>query len=296
MKNIFDPKYPITKMHGTGNDFVMYVDFDERTTPSDVRKISDRHFGVGADGVITVTKSRVPDAKYRMKYFNSDGSFAEMCGNGIRCFAKYLVDNRFVSGNGKIPVDTDSGIIIPEVLKNSEKEAMVKVNMGEPVLKNSKQVALEINNKGIVQVEVEVTNSKNNKVKLTGTYVGVGNPHVIFFVKKGESENYAKEFGSQIEQNTKIFPQKTNVEFVEINNDKDLTVNVWERGAGLTLSCGTGACATFAAAVLNGISEKSAKLHVPGGTLDLSWAGKGQPIFMTGPAVNVFHIDNFDLL
>lgn len=296
MKNIFDPKYPITKMHGTGNDFVIYVDFDELTRPDNARQICDRHFGVGADGVITVAKSRVPQAKYRMKYFNSDGSVGEMCGNGIRCFAKYLVDNELVSKMGAIPVDTDAGLLIPEILKNTVDGASVRVNMGKPVLKNPKQVTVSVNNKGLVQVTIEVTNSEKKIEKLTGTYAGMGNPHVIFFVDKGQAEQFVKVYGPQIEVMTDIFPQKTNVEFAEINDKKDITMHVWERAAGLTLSCGTGACATLTAAVLNGLSDNSAKIHLPGGTLEVSWAGKDEPIFMTGPAVNVFNISSLNLL
>lgn len=294
MKKIFDPKYPITKMHGTGNDFVLYVDFEERTTPDDVRKICDRHFGVGADGVITVAKSRVKDARYRMKYFNSDGSFSEMCGNGIRCFAKYLVDNK-LSVRGKIPVDTDAGIIIPEVIKNNGNEAVVRVDMGKPVFVNPKHTAVSPDKNGIVRIEVDVTNSDKKAEKLSGIYVSMGNPHAVFFVKKGTAGRYAREYGSQIELNTKIFPQKTNVEFVEINNRGDLNIHIWERGVGITLSCGTGACATFAASVLDNITGNSAKVHVPGGTLELEWEGRASSVFMAGPAVNVFKLTDLNI-
>lgn len=283
MNSIFDISYPITKMHGTGNDFVFYVDMDEKTTPDHVRKICAVHTGVGADGVITVTKSRTPKAKYRMKYFNADGSLAEMCGNGIRCFAKYLLDNKFVLEKGKIPVDTDAGIIIPEILENSEKEARVLVNMGKPILYNPDQIALSPDKSGLVTVPF-----KNFK----GTYISMGNPHIIFFVEKGKAKDYTKEYGSQIEHTTSLFPQKTNVEFVEVNSKKDLTMHVWERGAGLTLSCGTGACAVLVAAVLNNYVDNKAKIHLPGGDLEVVWDGKEESVFMTGNAVNVFTIES----
>lgn len=282
-------------MHGTGNDFVFYVDLDERTKPEDVRKICDRHTGVGADGVITVTKSRTPKAQYRMKYFNADGSNAEMCGNGIRCFAKYLVDNKLVTDTKKIPVDTDAGILIPEVLKNTAQEAIVKVDMGIPILGNPKQVKENPGKDGLVRLEFLLNGEGKKQIKLKGLYVSMGNPHAIFFVKKGLAEKYTEEFGPQIEKNTKIFPQKTNVEFVEVNNEKDLTLHVWERGSGLTLSCGTGACATLVAAVLNGYVSKSAKLRLPGGVLEVEWSGEHSSVLMTGPVVSVFNISNLNL-
>ena len=228
-----------------------------------------------------------------MKYFNADGSTAEMCGNGIRCFAKYLLDNNFITQKGKIPVDTDAGIIIPEILENSEKEAIVKVNMGKPILRNIEQIAQSPNAKGLIQIPFPLENITDNNIKnLQGTYVSMGNPHIIFFVEKGKAKNYAKEYGSEIERNTKVFPKKTNVEFVEVNSKNDVTVHVWERGAGLTLSCGTGACATLVAAILNGHVDNLAKIHLPGGTLEISWDGKEKPVFMTGPARNVFTIEN----
>lgn len=293
MKN----KYPIMKMHGSGNDFVFYVDFEEKTTPAQVRRICEFHTGVGADGVITVTRSRVKEAKYRMKYFNADGSMAEMCGNGIRCFAKYLLDTGLVVKKGPLKVDTDAGIIIPEVLKNSKTEAMVKVNMGVPLPYNAKQVSVMPDKKGLVNIKFSSKQAKDKAMKsLKGTFMNMGNPHAIFFVKKGLAENFAKEYGSQIEHMTNLFPQKINVEFVEINNKRDLTVHVWERGAGLTLACGTGACATLAAAVLNGVSDKNAKVRLPGGTLEISWKGGDEPIYMTGPARNVYQIYDLENL
>lgn len=277
----------IQKMHGIGNDFVVYTDFDERTTAEDVRKICDRHFGIGADGVITVTKSRIPEATYRMKYFNADGSLGEMCGNGIRCFAKYLLDNKLVKRKGKIFVDTDAGIIIPEVLENTSDEALVKVNMGQPVFYDPQQVSLLPNKKGLVHVTFH---------NMKGVYMGMGNPHVIFFVEKGQAKEFAQKYGSQIENMTNLFPQKTNVEFVEIDNRKNVTLHVWERGCGITLACGTGACATLVAATLLGLTNNVAKVHLPGGTLEISWEGNDTPIFMTGPAQNVFEIQDLDFI
>lgn len=287
-------RFPVTKMHGIGNDFVVYADFDERTTPEKVKKICARYTGVGADGVITVTKSRVPEAKYRMKYFNSDGSLVEMCGNGIRCFAKYLLDNKLISKKGKIPVDTDAGIIIPEILKNNTREALVKVNMGAPVFYSAKQVSVKPDNNGVVHIPFPIKNVKEKQLlRLKGTFVSMGNPHFIFFVGKGQAEKLTKEYGPQIETMTKIFPQKTNVEFVEVISRNELIVHVWERGCGYTLACGTGACGVLVASVVNKFADKSAKVKLPGGLLEIYWEGDGKPVFMTGPTENVFIINKF---
>ncbi|HSA83921.1 MAG TPA: diaminopimelate epimerase [Patescibacteria group bacterium] len=277
----------IQKMQGIGNDFILYADFAERTTPDDVRKICDRNFGIGADGVITVTDSRIPEAVYRMKYFNSDGSFAQMCGNGIRCFAKYLLDNNLVKSKGKIWVDTDAGIIIPEVLENTESEAIVSVNMGRPIFYDSQQVLLTPDDKGLVQFLF------NN---MKGTYVGMGNPHIIFFVEQGKAKQYAELYGSQIENMRELFPQKINIGFVEVQDKKNLVVHVWERGCGLTLACGTNASAAFVAAVIHGFASTQAKVHLPGGTLEMSWAGHDAPVFLTGPARNVFEIPSLNFI
>lgn len=291
ISNFFDKRFPVTKMHGLGNDFVVYTDFEERTTPDIVKKLCDRHMGIGADGAISVVKSRIPQAKYRMKYFNSDGSLVEMCGNGIRCFAKYLFDNKFVTKKGKIPVDTDAGIIIPEILSNNAREAMIKVNMGVPVSYNKKQVAIKPGADGLVKIPFPLKRIMDRSLlKLAGTFISMGNPHVVFFVEKGQAEKLTKEYGPQIEVLKEIFPQKTNIEFVEINSRKDLTVHVWERGCGYTLACGTGACAVLAASVVNKLTDKSAKVKLPGGLLEIDWEGNGRPIFMTGLAKNVCKI------
>lgn len=277
----------IQKMQGIGNDFVVYTDFDEQTTPNDVRKMCDRRFGIGADGVITVTESRISEAQYRMKFFNADGSIAEMCGNGIRCFAKYLLDNKLIKRKGKIFVDTDAGLIIPEILEHNLQEALVKVNMGQPVLYNPKQIALLPGNDGLVCFSFK---------NLQGTYVSMGNPHIVFFVGKGKAKQFTEEYGPELENMTNIFPEKTNVEFAEINNKKDLTMYVWERGVGLTLACGTAASATFVAAVKQGFSDARGIVRLPGGILELSWAGDGLPVFLTGSSKNVFEIREFDFV
>jgi diaminopimelate epimerase len=293
-KNFFDHNYPVTKMHGLGNDFVVYADFEERTTPDDVRKVCAFHTGVGADGVITVTESRTPKAKYRMKYFNADGSSGEMCGNGIRCFAKYLYDNKLMTKKGEFSVDTDAGIIVTDIFSNTKKEAIVRVNMRKPVLENPDQVTKKAEKDGLIHFRFLLKNNKGIRKRLDGVYVGMGNPHAVFFVKRGNTEKSAREFGPQIEAMISVFPQKTNVEFVKVNNRKNLTMHVWERNIGSTMACGTGACATLVAAVLHGYADRSAKVHLPGGVLEIVWESNESSVFMTGQAVNTFTITDLN--
>ena len=278
---------PLMKMHGCGNDFAVLMDphkaFDAGT--ADVRqlvgRICSRRFGVGSDGLIAIMPPRTEKTAYRMKFFNPDGSDAEMCGNGIRCLAKYLADN--VEGIGvpsEIPVDTDAGDLMIEIQQNSRVEAMVRVNMRIPEQKNPTQINAKPDAGGVVRV------SSSGVTDLI--YVGMGNPHVVKFT--ADPEAMVGKYGPLIEKDTPIFPQKTNVEFVRVNAPDDLTMLVWERGAGETLACGTGACAAFVAAVLDGRSGKRATLRLRGGNLVIEWEGSGSPVFMTGSARNVFEI------
>jgi diaminopimelate epimerase len=285
--------YPVMKMQGCGNDFVVLSDFDEKLTPQQAQKICDRHFGIGSDGLIAVLKSRTPESEYRMKFFNPDGSLAEMCGNGIRCFAKYLADNilepRFI---GKIPTDTDAGLKIPDIRENGSVEALVQVNMGEPVLYNPEQV--KVNKRpSAYEARFRLTDHGESVVGEVGplefTFVSMGNPHAVIFTDS--PAEHVKKYGPGIESNREIFPKKTNVEFVKVNDFDDLTMYVWERGAGETLACGTGACASLVASVLNGHSHNHARVHLLGGDLEISWEGKGNPVYMTGLARNVCEID-----
>ncbi|MBN1412833.1 MAG: diaminopimelate epimerase [Spirochaetales bacterium] len=272
--------YPVLKMHGCGNDFVVLYDYDEQLTSGQAAQICSRHFGVGSDGLVTVTRSRIKEAAYRMKFFNPDGSLAEMCGNGIRCFAKYLVDRGLVQNPGAIPVDTDAGLLVPEVLENNPVSSMVKVNMNKPVLHSRDQVNLMPGNDGVVRGKVS---------GLDFTFVSMGNPHAVIFTHS--PEQWVLEYGPGIESNRDMFPQKTNVEFVKVNTPSDLTMRVWERGAGETLACGTGACASLVASVLNGKAANEAVVHLSGGDLRIAWEGNDSPVFMTGKAVNVFEIN-----
>ncbi|MBN1696543.1 MAG: diaminopimelate epimerase [Spirochaetales bacterium] len=270
---------PVMKMHGCGNDFIVLTDREGRLLPDQVKKLCARHYGVGADGLIAVMPSRRPDATFRMKFFNPDGSVAEMCGNGIRCFAKYLADRGLVDRDGSLSVDTDAGLIKPELIGYSAREAQVKVNMGEPVLFNPQQVTVEPGEEGAV---------RGNAEGLWFTFVSMGNPHAVIFTDTPERD--VAYFGPKIEGNSSLFPAKTNVEFVKIDSPQEFTMYVWERGAGVTLACGTGACAGFVAAAVNGYAKKSAFVRLPGGILHIAWEGIGSPVFMTGNAVNVFEI------
>ncbi len=278
--------YPIVKMHGCGNDFVVFMDpgkaFDAGT--AEVRRVVSticrRNFGVGSDGLIAIMPSRTRDAVYRMKFFNPDGSDAEMCGNGIRCLAKYLADNKEISVPTEFAVDTDAGRLVLDIRENSRAEAVVRVNMGVPETRNPDQVVAEPDDDGIVRV------SSNGVHDLI--YVGMGNPHVVKFTD--DPRPMALQRGPLIEKHTAVFPQKTNVEFARVDTEDEITMFVWERGAGETLACGTGACATFVAAVLDGRAGKKATVHLLGGDLVIEWDGKGSPVYMTGPARNVFEI------
>jgi diaminopimelate epimerase len=246
------------KMHGIGNDFVL-VDCLEKevNNPSDLsKKICDRHFGVGADGLILVLPSKECD--YRMRMFNPDGSEPEMCGNGIRCFAKYIFDN---FGGEKITVETLAGKKVPEKVGD-----LIKVDMGEP----SGMKALKLSLPG----------------KTIDTYyVSMGNPHAVVFVDSVEDYD-VEEVGKQITAH-KEFPNGTNVEFVKVLAPNEIRMRVWERGAGETLACGTGACASVVASAANDKTSKKVTVHLNGGDLEIEW-GEDKHIYMTGPAVKVF--------
>lgn len=276
--------YPVMKMHGCGNDFVVIFDNEEKTTADIARKLCKLHYGVGSDGLITVTKSRVKEAKYRMKFFNPDGTTAEMCGNGIRCFSKYLLDLNLIKANEETTFDTDAGLIRCTIISNNTKKALVKVNMGKPIFYDPKQINVKPVEKGFVKSKIE---------GFDFTFVSMGNPHAVIFTETADRD--VKKFGAVIEQNTTIFPKKTNVEFVKINKKDDLTMYVWERGAGETLACGTGACATFVAATINGYTKDKATIHLLGGDLIIEWNGENSPVYMTGEATNVFKIDRDSL-
>lgn len=253
-----------TKMHGLGNDFVLIDSRKEKLEGIELKQLAidicDRHFGIGADGLLIVWPSK--KAHYRMQIFNPDGSEPEMCGNGIRCFAKYVYETDKLSEE-VISVETLGGVILPAVILGPDKNVIgVEVDMGTP--KDEGEVSLQ-----------------GHKFKK----ISMGNPHAVAFVDDLAGINLY-EIGPKIE-NDKHFPNRTNVEFVKVINDKEIEVAVWERGAGETLACGTGACASVVAASLLGKIGRRALVHLPGGNLDIEWSGD-KHVLMRGPAKKVF--------
>ncbi|MFH1684007.1 MAG: diaminopimelate epimerase [Candidatus Margulisiibacteriota bacterium] len=253
-----------TKMHGLGNDFILIDSRKEKLDGVDLKQLAidvcDRHFGIGADGMLVVWPSK--KAHYRMQIFNPDGSEPEMCGNGIRCFAKYIYEADELKEE-VISVETLGGIMLPAVILGPEKQVIgVEVDMGEP------------------KDEGEVSLQGYNFRK-----VSMGNPHAVALVDDLAKINLY-EVGPKIE-NDPHFPNRTNVEFVKVLNDKELEVIVWERGAGETQACGTGACATVVAASQSGKIKRRAVVHLPGGNLEIEW-GEDNRVLMRGPAKKVY--------
>lgn len=276
-------KIEFVKMHGLGNDFIL-VDCVNKSLGDPLflsylaKKFCDRNFGIGADGLMLILPSSQADLQ--MKIFNSDGTEAQMCGNGIRCFAKYAFENKLIS-KIKFTVETLAGTITPELIFKNKEIAGIKVNMGHPKLKRREIPMIGEDTLTVVDETLKI----NPKQTFNITCVSMGNPHCIIFVDDVQSIP-VNEIGPKIE-NHPIFPEKTNVEFIQILNRKEINFRVWERGVGETLACGTGACAALVASVLNNKSERQAIIHLKGGDLDIKWIENG-PIFMTGPAELVF--------
>jgi len=272
-------KMRFTKMHGLGNDYI-YVNCFEETVenPSEVaKKVSDRHFGIGSDGLVLIMPSERADFKMRM--FNSDGSEAEMCGNAIRCVGKYVFD-RGMTNKNVIRVETLAGIKVLELTVQDGKAKLVIVDMGEPILKPEN---IPVNSdKEIFRTEPVEIDGKEFKV----TCVSMGNPHAVSYVKNVDIFPLEK-IGPKMEHHP-LFPKRINAEFVEVIDRTTLKMRVWERGAGETLACGTGACAVLVASVLNGVSERKATVKLLGGDLIIEWNETKNHVYMTGPAVKVF--------
>jgi diaminopimelate epimerase len=279
-------KIDFVKMHGLGNDFILIDCINKSFGDSSflsylAKKLCDRNFGIGADGLILILPSSKADL--RMRIFNYDGSEAQMCGNGIRCFAKYAYENKLVLKN-KFTVETLAGIITPELifqdLKN-KKVLRIKVDMGIPKLRRREIPMIGEDTPTVVGERLKINSEQTFKI----TCVSMGNPHCITFVDDVQSIPVDK-IGPKIE-NHSLFPEKTNAEFIQVINNKELNFRVWERGVGETLACGTGACAALVASVLNKKTDREATIHLPGGDLDIHWAND-EHIYMTGPAELVF--------
>ncbi len=270
-----------TKMHGCGNDYIFVECFGE-SAPDDwprlAREISDRHTGVGSDGLILVMPPSSRNADFRMRMFNSDGSEGEMCGNGIRCFAKYVYD-RGLTGRTAIAVETLAGIIRPEMIVRDGSVKMVKVDMGSPSFRRE-----DIPMKGEPGDEVIGESLRAGGRTYTVTCVSMGNPHCVIFVEDASAVPVT-QVGPLVEKHH-LFPQRTNVEFVEVLNRDVLRMRVWERGSGLTMACGTGACASTVAAHKMGFTGNRAHVVVDGGALEVEWNPEGR-VFLTGPAEEI---------
>ena len=269
-----------TKMHGIGNDYVYVNCFQEEVkNPAEVSKyVSDRHFGIGSDGLILIKPSDVAD--FKMDMYNADGSQGEMCGNGIRCVAKYVYDYG-LTDKETISVETLAGIKHLELTIDAGKVALVRVNMGSPELVPEK-IPVIAEGERAINVPLEV---KGNSYQMN--CVSMGNPHCVIFMEEDVRNLNLEAIGPDFE-NHERFPKRINTEFVNVLDHQTLRMRVWERGSGETLACGTGACATAVAAMLNGHVEKEVTVHLLGGDLKIQWDGGNAPVYMTGPAATVF--------
>ncbi len=270
-----------TKMHGAGNDYV-YVDGFRHRVPSNpaevARLVSDRHKGVGADGLILIVPSMVADARMRM--FNADGSESEMCGNGIRCVGKYVYDHN-IRRVPTLKIETGAGVLTLELdVDSSDRVSAVTVDMGAPILENVR-IPTKLLGNPVVNQLLEV-----NGEQFEVTCVSMGNPHCVIFVTE-ITDHLVHEVGPMIEHHP-AFPQRVNVEFVECLSRTEVRQRTWERGSGETQACGTGASAVCVAGVLTGRTETTIRNHLLGGDLELTWLGDGQHVFMKGPATEVF--------
>lgn len=265
-----------TKMQGLGNDFIL-VDYQKGVDwPALAKKMCDRHFGIGADGLIVVNPfdMKTDEADVCWHIYNSDGTEPQMCGNGIRCFAKYVYEKK-LTPKKRFKVNTLSGIIEPEILDSQK----VRVNMGRPVLEKEKIPFLgsEILNFPII----------SDNTCFSANAISMGNPHCVIFTNE-DTKILSRLVAPKIEIH-ELFPEKTNVEFVKIISKSKIEIDVWERGCGITLACGTGSCASVVAGILNGLLENKVEAKLPGGKLTIEWSGKkDDPVYMTGDAEFVF--------
>jgi diaminopimelate epimerase len=259
-------KIRFTKMHGCGNDYI-YVNAMEYhvANPSAAAvKLSDRHKGIGSDGLVLIDKSPVPEADFSMRIFNADGSEAMMCGNASRCIGKYLYE-RGLTSETQIRLLTLSGVKTLQLYITNGKVSSVMVDMLQPVLEDETQYV--------------AARSQGH-----GTFVSMGNPHYVIFT---DNVDQVGETGRMLEQHV-AFPQRCNIEFARIESDGSIRTRVWERGSGITQACGTGACATAVAAVLTGRADRKSRIVMDGGTLDIEWRETDNHVYMTGPAEFVF--------
>ncbi|MDF2565758.1 MAG: Diaminopimelate epimerase [Massilibacillus sp.] len=274
--------FHFSKWHGIGNDFVIVDGRKEQIDDYNQAaiEICDRHFGVGADGLVMILPSEIAD--FKMRIFNSDGSEAEMCGNATRCIARYLYEQKLTTKT-KIVIETKAGMIKPEIIFKNGNFETVKVDMGEPILAAEDIPVAGFGKEQVVHKELTVLD-KTYQI----TCVSMGNPHCVIFVEDINAVELEK-IGPMIETQP-MFPKKINVEFVEVKSKDHLRMRVWERGAGITLACGTGSCATIVAAILNEKTGRSAKIELDGGDLYVEW-GEDNHVYLSGPAEEVFRAE-----
>ncbi|MCD7867951.1 MAG: diaminopimelate epimerase [Clostridiales bacterium] len=270
-----------TKMHGIGNDYVYVNCFEENIKdPSAVAKcVSDRHFGIGADGLILIRPSETADCE--MDMYNADGSQGAMCGNGIRCVAKYVFDHE-ITNKASLTIDTKSGIKYLDLAVADGKVSMVRVNMGSPIL-TATEIPVAAETETVLDAPITV-----GGINYHFTAVSMGNPHAVVYMTGIDDLDLAL-IGPSFENHV-VFPDRVNTEFVEIIDRHTVKMRVWERGSGETLACGTGACAVTVASILNGLvdEDKPVTVKLLGGDLQISWARRENLVYMTGPATTVF--------
>lgn len=270
-----------TKMHGCGNDYVYVNCFEEKIEDESKAAIlaSDRHFGVGGDGMILIKPSEIAD--FEMCMYNADGSRGAMCGNGIRCVAKYVYDNK-MTDKRSISIESMGAIKYIDVETENDKVVSARVDMGKPIL-NAKDVPAVSDSEKVIGEKITVLGREFNM-----TCVSMGNPHAVMFIDEHPSDFELEKYGPLFENN-EIFPNRVNAEFIKIIDRKNIEMRVWERGSGETLACGTGASAATVAAILNGYTDNDVTVHLIGGNLEISWSGnENDSVFMTGPATTVF--------
>ena len=270
-----------TKMHGCGNDYIYVDGAKEILTPQEkpevVRRLSDRHFGIGGDGVIFINPSR--EADFEMEMYNMDGSRAEMCGNGIRCVAKFVYDKGLTDKTSISMISCGKIKYLTLTVENG-KVSTVEVNMGSPILK-AENIPVISDKEEVIGDEIEVDGEIYKM-----TCVSMGNPHAVVFMD--EVEGLPLEKMGPLFENHVRFPKRINTEFVKVLDENTVEMRVWERGTGETLACGTGACATVVACVLNGLTKEQVTVKLLGGNLQIQWDRESNLVYMTGPATTVF--------
>lgn len=271
-----------TKMHGCGNDYI-YIDCFKETVEDEEKAaiiLSDRHFGIGGDGIILIKKGTKAD--FEMVMYNPDGTRGAMCGNGIRCVAKYVYDNG-LTDKTSISIESMGAVKYIDLTVENGAAVSARVDMGKPILES-----------GLIPVACDKMQAVNEKITVGGrefnmTCVSMGNPHAVMFIEESPKDFDLNYYGALFESNTAVFPDRVNAEFAKVIDRQHIEMRVYERGTGETLACGTGTCATVVAAILNDLVDNEVSVHLLGGDLQISWSGSTKDsVFMTGPAATVF--------